>query len=51
MGYIKDYEGGTLMQCSMLPRVRYLEAGRILLKQKETVQAKIRILSKSHIIH
>ncbi|KAI0131058.1 histone acetyltransferase GCN5 [Daldinia grandis] len=51
MGYIKDYEGGTLMQCSMLPRIRYLEAGRMLLKQKETVQAKIRLLSKSHIIH
>lgn len=51
MGYIKDYEGGTLMQCSMLPRIRYLEVGRMLLKQKETVQAKTRILSKSHIIH
>ncbi|KAI5917604.1 histone acetyltransferase GCN5 [Camillea tinctor] len=51
MGYIKDYEGGTLMQCSMLPRIRYLEVGRMLLKQKETVQAKIRCLSKSHIIH
>ncbi|KAF2688333.1 histone acetyltransferase GCN5 [Lentithecium fluviatile CBS 122367] len=51
MGYIKDYEGGTLMQCTMLPRIRYLEAGRMLRKQKETVQAKIRSLSKSHIIH
>ncbi|KAH7316527.1 histone acetyltransferase GCN5-like protein [Stachybotrys elegans] len=51
MGYIKDYEGGTLMQCSMLPRIRYLEVGRMLLKQKETVQAKIKKLSKSHIIH
>ena len=51
MGYIKDYEGGTLMQCSMLPRIRYLEVGRMLLKQKETVLAKIRPLSKSHIIH
>ncbi|KAI0101607.1 histone acetyltransferase GCN5 [Nemania sp. FL0031] len=51
MGYIKDYEGGTLMQCSMIPRIRYLEAGRMLLKQKETVLAKIRLLSKSHIIH
>jgi len=51
MGYIKDYEGGTLMQCSMVPRTRYLEAGRMLLKQKETVLAKIRTLSKSHIIH
>ncbi|EGX89020.1 histone acetyltransferase GCN5 [Cordyceps militaris CM01] len=51
MGYIKDYEGGTLMQCSMLPRVRYLEAGRMLLKQKEAVLAKIRPLSRSHIVH
>ncbi len=51
MGYIKDYEGGTLMACSLLPRVRYLEVGRMLLKQKETVRAKIRMLSRSHIVH
>ncbi|KAL2211515.1 histone acetyltransferase [Sarocladium strictum] len=51
MGYIKDYEGGTIMQCSMLPRIRYLEMGRMLLKQKECVQAKIRAYSKSHIVH
>ncbi|EHK99241.1 putative Histone acetyltransferase GCN5 [Glarea lozoyensis 74030] len=42
MGYIKDYEGGTIMQCSMVPRIRYLEVGRMLLKQKEAVLAKIR---------
>lgn len=51
MGYIKDYEGGTLMQCSMVPRIRYLEVGRMLLKQKESIQAKIRTFSKNHIIH
>ncbi|KAG9238251.1 histone acetyltransferase GCN5 [Amylocarpus encephaloides] len=51
MGYIKDYDGGTIMQCSMLPRIRYLEVGRMLLKQRETVQAKIRTMSKSHIVH
>ncbi|PLB54635.1 GCN5-related histone actyltransferase [Aspergillus steynii IBT 23096] len=51
MGYIKDYEGGTLMQCSMVPRMRYLEVGRMLLKQKETVLAKLRPLSRNHIIH
>ncbi|KAF2818928.1 histone acetyltransferase GCN5 [Ophiobolus disseminans] len=51
MGFIKDYEGGTLMQCTMLPRIRYLEVGRMLLKQKETVHAKIRVLSKSHVVH
>ncbi|KAF2233833.1 hypothetical protein EV356DRAFT_188683 [Viridothelium virens] len=51
MGYIKDYEGGTIMQCSMLPRIRYLESGRMLLKQKEAVHAKIRAVSKSYNIH
>jgi histone acetyltransferase len=51
MGYIKDYEGGTIMQCTMVPRIRYLEAGRMLLKQKEVVHAKIRSVSKSHLIH
>jgi histone acetyltransferase len=50
-GCIKDYEGGTLMQCSMLPRVRYLEVGRMLLKQKKCVRAKIQAFSKSHVIH
>jgi len=51
MGYIKDYEGGTIMQCTMVPKIRYLEAGRMLLKQKEAVQAKIRAFSKSHLKH
>lgn len=51
MGYIKDYEGGTLMQCSMVPRVRHLEVDRMLLKQKEATLAKIRALSKSYVVH
>ncbi|KAL9092539.1 MAG: hypothetical protein Q9165_004343 [Trypethelium subeluteriae] len=51
MGYIKDYEGGTIMQCSMVPRIRYLESGRMLLKQKEAVHAKIRAVSKSYNVH
>ncbi|KAJ8126534.1 hypothetical protein O1611_g7104 [Lasiodiplodia mahajangana] len=48
MGCIKDYNGGTIMQCSMLPRIRYLEARRMLLKQKKCVEAKIRALTNSH---
>lgn len=51
MGYIKDYEGGTIMQCSMLPKIRYLEVPRMLVKQKEAVMAKIRAVSKSHVVH
>jgi histone acetyltransferase len=26
MGYIKDYEGGTIMQCTILPKIRSLES-------------------------
>lgn len=50
MGYIKDYEGGTIMQCTMLPRIRYLEANKILLVQKACIARKIREISKSHVV-
>lgn len=50
MGYIKDYEGGTLMQCTMLPRIRYLDAAKILLLQEAALRRKIRTISRSHII-
>ena len=33
-GYIKDYDGGTLMQCTMVPNVDYLEIYQMLHKQK-----------------
>ncbi|ABN64461.2 predicted protein [Scheffersomyces stipitis CBS 6054] len=51
MGYIKDYEGGTLMQCSMLPSIlRYLDSGKILLLQKAAIEKKIKMRSKSHVV-
>lgn len=50
-GYIKDYEGATIMQCTMLPRIQYLEAGMVLLKQKMEILKKIRENSNSHIVH
>ncbi|PRT52502.1 Histone acetyltransferase GCN5 [Wickerhamiella sorbophila] len=51
MGYIKDYEGGTLMQCTMVPRIRYLDGSKVLLLQKVAIQKKIKELSKSNIRH
>ncbi|GEQ69287.1 hypothetical protein JCM33374_g2958 [Metschnikowia sp. JCM 33374] len=51
VGYIKDYEGGTLMQCSMLPsRLRYLDSGKILLLQKAAIEKKIKMRSRSHVV-
>ncbi|KDN38459.1 Bromodomain-domain-containing protein [Tilletiaria anomala UBC 951] len=51
VGYIKDYEGGTLMQCTMVPRVKYLKVEDMLAAQKEAVLTKIREVSRSHIVH
>ncbi|KAL2826729.1 Bromodomain-containing protein [Aspergillus pseudoustus] len=51
MGYMKNYEGGTLTQCSILPRIRYLKVGRMLLRQKGEVPVKLRPLSINHIVH
>jgi hypothetical protein len=50
-GYIKDYEGGTIMQCTMLPKVDYTKKVEILAAQKEAILSKIREKSKSHIVY
>ncbi|KAI9503682.1 hypothetical protein BX070DRAFT_190982 [Coemansia spiralis] len=51
MGYIKDYEGGTLMQCSMVDKVEYLRVKEILAVQREAVLEKIRAKTKSQIVY
>ncbi|KAJ7072172.1 hypothetical protein C8F01DRAFT_1205804 [Mycena amicta] len=50
-GYIKDYEGGTIMQCTMLRKVNYLAKPAILKVQMEAVMQKIREMSRSHIVY
>lgn len=34
-GYIKDYEGATLMHCELDPRIVYTEFTSVVRKQKE----------------
>jgi len=34
-GYIKDYDGGTLMECKIHPRVNYLRVPEIIKSQRE----------------
>ncbi|KAH8993251.1 Bromodomain-containing protein [Lactarius hatsudake] len=50
-GYIKDYEGGTIMQCTMLRRVDYTATREIIAQQREAVLAKIRQMSRSHEVY
>ncbi|TDL25922.1 hypothetical protein BD410DRAFT_764142 [Rickenella mellea] len=50
-GYIKDYEGGTIMQCTMLPKVDYLQTAELLGMQRDAILTKIRQMSKSHVVY
>ncbi|CDO75344.1 hypothetical protein BN946_scf184966.g12 [Trametes cinnabarina] len=50
-GYIKDYEGGTIMECKLLPKVDYLRWREITAQQREAVLNKIREKSRSHIVY
>jgi histone acetyltransferase len=51
VGYIKDYEGGTLMQCTMVPKVNYLDIRGIIAAQKMALFEKIREYTSSHIVY
>jgi histone acetyltransferase len=50
-GYIKDYQGATILQCTMIPKVNYLEKADLIAQQREAILTKIRRMSKSHIVH
>ena len=50
-GYIKDYEGGTIMQCTMLRKIDYLDKANIIIQQKEAILNKIREMSRSHVVY
>ena len=50
-GYIKDYEGGTIMQCTMLRKLDYLDKPKIFSQQQEAIMTKIRQMSRSHVVH
>lgn len=38
MGYIKDYEGATLMGCELNPRIIYTDFSSVIRKQKEVIK-------------
>lgn len=50
-GYIKDYDGANIMQCTMVPKVDYLDKKRLLAEQRDAVVRKVREMSRSHVIH
>ncbi|CAD6449318.1 7c505771-e97e-4f02-a350-22fccfb4d9cb [Sclerotinia trifoliorum] len=51
VGVIKDYVESSLMQCTLLPKIRYVEAARMIRKQKETLLAKIAAAKRNEVVH
>ena len=37
VGYVKDYEGGTLMECQMIDKVKYLQVADIIPQQRQVI--------------
>lgn len=51
LGFIKDYDGGTLMECNIDPSVDYLSIRFFAEQQRAAVEKKISTLTKSYITH
>jgi len=50
-GYIKDYDGGTLMECSINAKIPYLAIKDMVQQQQEAIQKKIMSMTNSQRIH
>eukprot|EP01114_Cavostelium_apophysatum_P014276 TRINITY_DN3658_c0_g1_i1.p1 TRINITY_DN3658_c0_g1~~TRINITY_DN3658_c0_g1_i1.p1 ORF type:complete len:928 (+),score=296.49 TRINITY_DN3658_c0_g1_i1:268-3051(+) len=51
VGYIKDYDGGTLMECIIHPRVNFLKVPEMIAIQRKAIYDKIKEISNSHVKH
>jgi len=51
VGFIKDYDGGTLMECNIHPRINFLKIPEMIGIQRRAIYDKIKEISNSHIKH
>ncbi|KAL6210624.1 hypothetical protein ACLB2K_015856 [Fragaria x ananassa] len=50
-GYIKDYDGGILMECKIDPKLPYTDLSIMIRRQRQAIDEKIRELSNCHIVY
>ncbi|KAL0370478.1 UNVERIFIED_CONTAM: Histone acetyltransferase GCN5 [Sesamum angustifolium] len=50
-GYIKDYDGGILMECKIDPKLPYTDLSTMIRRQRQAIDEKIRELSNCHIVY
>jgi len=51
VGYIKDYDGGTLMECVMHRKISYTNFPQMIRIQRQALESKFRAISNSHVVH
>ena len=51
VGYIKDYDGGTLMECAIYAALPYLGLPAMVAAQRAALDRRIRALSNAHVVH
>ena len=51
LGFIKDYDGGTLMECLVHGNIDYLQLAAILHQQRRVVYEQIKTISRSHVVY
>ncbi|CAA0816744.1 Histone acetyltransferase GCN5 [Striga hermonthica] len=49
--YIKDYDGGILMECKIDPKLPYTDLSTMIRRQRQAIDEKIRELSNCHIVY
>ncbi|XP_076913345.1 histone acetyltransferase GCN5-like [Bidens hawaiensis] len=50
-GYIKDNDGGILMECKIDPKFPYTDLSTMIRRQRQAIDEKIRELSNCHIVY
>ncbi|XP_057517580.1 histone acetyltransferase GCN5 [Amaranthus tricolor] len=50
-GYIKDYDGGILMECKIDPKLPYTDLSTMIRCQRKAIDGKIRELSNCHTVY
>lgn len=50
-GYIKEYDGGILMECKIDPNLPYTDLSTMIHRQRQAIDEKIRELSNCHTIY
>eukprot|EP00644_Phytophthora_capsici_P013699 jgi/Phyca11/549691/estExt2_Genewise1Plus.C_PHYCAscaffold_330257 len=50
-GYIKDYDGGTLMECTIHTQINYLRITSMIHRQRKVIQDKIQERSRAKVVY